>query len=182
MAWSFYRHTRRIVWIVGVILISLLTLFGQTGKRLYLVTGLVPSNIWPIEVPVSLVAIDEVKSEAEKLFEIGEGSGLIKADYDRRVVVLGTAPGLVQIDMDSPTMPRTIATTSGLQYLCTPPFAIVQEGCRTTVLPERRLFGIDLADTNAGKEHELPFYNYRFVRTEGYWSPIDLENNNIFLY
>lgn len=81
--------------------------------------------------------------------------------------------------MDAPTVSREIVTTVGPQFLCTPPNAAVEEGCFRQVLPQMELLGVDLTGDTAGTRHSLPFENYRFARTEGFWAPVDLRNGYI---
>jgi hypothetical protein len=47
---------------------------------------------------------------------------------------------------------------------------------------EKHLLGIDLTGANAGMRNNLPPDYFKFVRTEGYWSPIDVEPGGIFLF
>jgi hypothetical protein len=174
--------SRKTAILICTIVLCVLTLHGQAGKQLYLVTGLVANDTLPVDVPASLITVDEVKHAAETVLDLGEGIRLLQVDHDRRLIVVGTDPGLVVINMDLPTMPGKIATTSGFQFLCTPPTGIILQGCSTNVLPDRRLFGLDLSGVRAGEERELPFSDLRNARTEGNWSPIDLSNNHIFLF
>lgn len=159
-----------------------MTLAGQDGRQLYVVAGLVATNASSVSVPASLLAIDQDKPAAVKLLDLGGGS-LIMVDHDRRLVVIGDfSRHLVELPMDSPTSARTINTNFGPEFVCTPPNATVEVGCVDAIALEHRLSSIELTGSNAGKQQDLPLSNYRFVRTEGYWSPVDPANNPIFLF
>ena len=98
---------------------------------------------------------------------------MVVGDFGHRLTVL---------NMDSPLNPKIIETDFGPAFLCTPPNAVFDQGCVNATLLQRRLLSIDLSGSEPGKQSDLPFDYFRFIRTEGYWSPMDLANNHIFLF
>lgn len=174
-------HIRTACGLLVVVIFSAVVLLGQGTQRLYVVTGLAPTNMDPWGVGASLFAIDERHSAAIKISELGGASSII-VNHDQNLVVVGNGPGAVVLDMRSPASPHTLTTGFGGPFLCTPPKSTIEVGCVDVYGLEKRLLGIDLTGSNAGVRRSLPSDYFKFARTEGYWSPIDVEHGGIFLF
>ncbi len=155
-------------------------LWAQTNGQLYFVTGLATPK-HPIQVPSSVFAVDSIRQITTKVTDLvddSKGSDFVIVDHDLRIVVIGSPnvrpTRLVIIGMDAPARVRSIpiAYEGSLieSFLFKAPERVLQ-ALFTSSSNRRKLVGVDLRD---GTAHELLWDDYRFVRTEGFWSPGDL--------
>ena len=65
MTFNFHRYGTAMS-VVVVILLVVVAALAQDNRQLYLVTGLVANNAFPVSVPATLVAIDEAKAVLDR--------------------------------------------------------------------------------------------------------------------
>jgi hypothetical protein len=168
-----------------------IVLVAQEGRQLYLLRGFAANNAFPFKVESALMAIDEQKSLAVRvvgLVDQAEGSNSIVSDHDRRLITIGIGDEtfgtkrLVVVPMDAPSAPRTLPIAFRPDFFCGRPNGPVYACAIGVVPPEGRLWGVDLTSaTLPNSASLLQWDDYRFVQTEGSWSPGDL-NPGIDLY
>ena len=158
---------------------------AQTGRQLYLLTGLAtPKDNFT--VPTAVYSVDQRSQTATPVAELvgpSDGSDFVQVDHDRRLIVLGSGhvkpSRLVVLSMDAPTTPRSIPTSYGddsliRNFLFETRDGKPMEAYYVVGSTEKRLIGFDLlAPDPTAAAQALPWEGDRYVRREGAWPPGD---------
>jgi hypothetical protein len=146
-------------------------------RQLYLVTGVVSSNFFNWNAASELLALNAGASAIVHVQHLANGSWSIIADHDRRLIVID---GIV-LRMDSAKRPQVVPGTNVKgTAICTLRGAR-ETLCSVGVYTQGRLQGVDLGTRGSAESHLLPRDEPWLVRTDGFWSPVDLPNEGIFL-
>jgi hypothetical protein len=149
------------------------------ARPLPCVTGYARNNAYSnLDVASDLFYLDEAGSTTVGVAHLSEGSNVILADHDHRVVIVGESDLLV-LSMDAPEKPRSISTSPGRSNAICMVGAAKPQLCYAGLTLEGKM-GIDLAD---GSEAILSRDKSWLLRTEGFWSPGDLPGGaSIYLF
>lgn len=163
----------------------------QDSRALYLVQGLAARTTFNVGSAVYRVdPSSRTVVPVSSLVDPNAGIDFLLADHERRVVVAGTPFGrpekVVILNMDAPQSPRVVPiSVDGVveASIFGRPDGSVHVALEIFRDGVSSLKGVDLLSAGAGTAAvDLPWTNYRYQRSEGWWSPGDESSREFILH